>query len=192
MKIFLRTVFYQFFLLFVGGAVGFILNAEYIGWKSVIIERSVQNIFFPVEYSDEVEDLVLNVGRLRLNIALNGNPYDSTGIKLLDEFVWNEEVYVALYEYTNAEGTIRRDYSTRVRWKSWEYYYEYHGPEGADIDELLAPVPPGPESAPVPTHPAAPAQQAPHHPHRDEKGRPVPGPVHIPNNPSTKPWWDRR
>lgn len=192
MKIFLRTVFYQFFLLFVGGAVGFILNAEYIGWKSVIIERSVQNIFFPVEYSDEVEDLVLNVGRLRLNVALNGSPYDSTGIKLLDEFVWNEEVYVALYEYTNAEGTIRRDYSTRVRWKSWEYYYEYHGPEGVDINDLFAPEPPGPEPVTAPTHPAAPVQQAPHHPHRDEKGRPVPGPVHVPNHPSTKPWWDRR
>jgi hypothetical protein len=28
--------------------------------------------------------------------------------------------------------------------------------------------------------------------HRDEHGRPIPGPVHIPDNPSTKPWWERR
>lgn len=193
MKIFLRTIFYQFFLLFVGGTIGFIANAEYIGWKSVIVERSLQNIFAPIEYDEEVEQFVLDIGYLRLCTALNGHPYDGTGITILDEFVWNEEVYIARYEYQPADGKkIVQDYSTRVRWKSWEYYYEYHGPEGVSMDELFGPeddgpAPPGPAPQAVQEKPPAPAPW----PHVDKNGKPVPGPVHIPNHPSLKPWWQR-
>lgn len=139
MKIFLRTLVYQFLLLFVGVAIGFIGNAEYIGWKSAIIERSIQNIFFPIEYDENVERYVLETGRMRLYTTINGNPYNNSGVKVLDEMVWGEEFYICLYEHTPAEGKpVVEEYSTRIRWKPWEYYYEYQPLEN---DE--PPLPPG-------------------------------------------------
>ena len=35
-----RTLFYQFLLLFVGISIGFIVNAEWVGWKYPIIQTS--------------------------------------------------------------------------------------------------------------------------------------------------------
>ncbi len=199
MKIFLRTLFYQFFLLFVGGALGFIANAEYIGWKSVILERSFYNIFYPVRYDQDVEQAVVDLGRQRLCLALNGHPMEDAGLTILDEWVWNEEVYIAKYRWQSPDKKDTRagDYQTRIRWKPWEYYYEYHDPEGANMDDLIAP--PVEEEAPAPpqapqaqtqTPPSPPAHPTPW-PHVDKHGKPVPGPVHTPNHPSLKPWWQR-
>ena len=44
MKCILRTLFYQFLLLFVGASVGFICNAEYVGWKFPVVELSLIHI----------------------------------------------------------------------------------------------------------------------------------------------------
>lgn len=176
MKTILRTLFYQFFLLFVGGAVGFILNAEYIGWKSIIIERSIQNIFFPIPYSPEVEQLLRRIGFQRLCTHINGDPRDATGITIIDELIWNEEVYIALYEHTDTQGkTTKHEYSTRLRWKSWEYYYEYHPALGAvnEADAPVAPQPPQPVQKPA-----------------AQFSQPVPGPVFLPSESKDdrRPW----
>jgi len=190
MKTIIRTLFYQYFLLFVGVSIGFIANAEYVGWKSIIVERSFRNIFFPIKYDEKVEQFVINFGRMRLSMLLFGHPGgDLTGI-LTDERVWGEEYYDALYKDPNNDDKIEF-YQTRVRWKPWEYYYEWHSSRGDDLSDLID-IPPAAPPAPAPPAPAPTKPVTPqNHSHKDEKGRHVPGPVHIPDHPSTKPWWER-
>ena len=53
MKCVLRTLFYQFLLIFVGASIGFITNAEWVGWKYPIISRSYNNIFNPIDFEDQ-------------------------------------------------------------------------------------------------------------------------------------------
>ena len=47
-----RTLFYQFLLLFVGISRR-IINAEWVGWKYPIIQTSIQNTFFSINFEDE-------------------------------------------------------------------------------------------------------------------------------------------
>lgn len=137
MKIFLRTIFYQFFLLFVGASVGFIFNAEYIGWKSVVIERSLQNIFCPVPYDDRVKQIILCFGMARLeqHVLRPDRTLPPEFQILEDDVIW-EEFYIARYKYLDDNGQpVEKFFKTRVRWKPWEYYYEYHPPADVVRDE---------------------------------------------------------
>ena len=62
-----RTLFYQFFLLFVGLSVGFLLNAEYVGWKYPVVQNSIYNIFYPIDFEDEgVLNFLYGRGRLKV------------------------------------------------------------------------------------------------------------------------------
>jgi hypothetical protein len=133
-----RTLVYQFLLIFTSVSVGFIANAEYVGWKSMLISRSFQHIFFPVKYDENVEQFVLDLGRMRLATALFGHPYADVSAVISEERVWGEEFYDALYRDPNNDGKIEF-YQTRVRWKPWEYYYEFYKPmTQEELDEMLA------------------------------------------------------
>lgn len=138
MKIFLRTIFYQFFLLWVGASLGFILNAEYIGWKSVVVERSLQHIFCPVPYDDRVRQMIVCFGQARLEqFVLRPDLTLPPDFEILEADVIWEEFYIARYHYRDENGQfVEKFYKTRVRWKPWEYYYEYHPPEGTRLEEL--------------------------------------------------------
>lgn len=138
MKIFLRTIFYQFFLLFVGGSLGFIFNAEYVGWKSLIVERSFQNIFYPVPYDDRVRQIILQFGAARLDQHVRRRDMSfPPGFQILEDDVIWEEFYIARYKYFDDNGQpVEKFFKTRVRWKPWEYYYEYHPADGAYKDEI--------------------------------------------------------
>ena len=114
-----RTLFYQFFLLFVGLSVGFILNAEYIGMKSRIISQSINNIFFPIKYTEEVNTQLKNFGAFKL-WAIKGYPHD---FKIIEEAIAAEEWYWAKYSYVSNGKLIIDIDSVRLRWKPWEYYY---------------------------------------------------------------------
>ena len=62
-----RTIFYQFFLLFVGLSVGFLLNVEYIGWKAPIVGNSFYNTFFPIDFEDEgVLESLYKMGQFKI------------------------------------------------------------------------------------------------------------------------------
>lgn len=125
-KIILRSIFYHWFVLFVGVSIGFIGNSEWVGEKYVLVERSVRNIFFPIQYDENVEFYVKETGKLKLWSSL-GCPSD---LKILDDVVKGEEFYWAMYTYTNKDGKLVKDISCqRVRWKTWEYYYK--------IDEII-------------------------------------------------------
>ena len=120
LKTMFRTLFYQYFLLFVGISIGFICNAEWVGWKSNLVERSFYNIFFPVEFNEEMCAKIKNLGLYRL-YSFNNYPAD---FKLIEDGLLGEEFYIAKFQYTNKNGdTIEKIDSTRVRWKTWEYYY---------------------------------------------------------------------
>ena len=115
-----RTLFYQFFLLFIGISIGFICNAEWMGWKSSLVERSVQNIFFPIEFDENVCTNVKGLGAFRIWAEL-GRPKN---FKIIEEGLAAEEFYIAKISYTNEYGkTVTDIKSTRVRWKPWEYYW---------------------------------------------------------------------
>lgn len=120
-----RTLFYQFLLLFVGLSVGFILNPEWIGIKSVLIDRSVKNIFFPLDYENDpqLRHLIQTWGAYKVYIS-KGSP---KSFEILDQSVYyNDEFYWCRFKYIDKKGDLRFDEGTaRVRWKTWEYYYDY-------------------------------------------------------------------
>lgn len=116
----LRTLFYQFFLLFVGLSVGFIINAEWIGWKSNLIEKSVQNIFFPTEFDEKTCEQIKNWGKFRI-WAFNDRPEN---FEIVEDGLLSEEFYIAKFSFTDKSGKkVEKIDTTRVRWKTWEYYY---------------------------------------------------------------------
>lgn len=125
-KIIIRTIFYHWFILLMGIAIGFIANSEWVGEKYIVVDRSIRNIFFPIKYDENVERFVRENGKLRLWSTL-GCPND---LVILDDVVKGEEYYWALYTYTDQNGKKIKDIGCeRVRWKTWEYYYK--------IDEII-------------------------------------------------------
>ncbi len=129
-----RTLFYQFFLLFVGLSVGFLLNIEYIGWKYPSVVTSIRNTFFPVDFEDEgVLKWLYNQGQFKI-CAFNGYPKD---FKIIEQAMCAEEWYWCKYSYTDKNGDtkIKIDH-TRIRWKPWEYYYEEEAMETWTEEEM--------------------------------------------------------
>ena len=122
MKCILRAMFYQFLLLFVGASIGFITNAEWVGWKFPMIERSINNIFFPIDFEDEgVLQWLYGQGQFKI-YCFNDYPKD---FKVIEEAMCAEEWYWVKYSYTDENGNTRVNIDNiRIRWKPWEYYYE--------------------------------------------------------------------
>ena len=117
-----RTLFYQFFLLFVGLSVGFILNVEYVGWKYPIVHNSIYNTFFPIDFEDEgVLESLYKMGQFKI-FSFNNYPTD---FKVIEEAMMAEEWYWVKYSYTdNNDNTRIAIDHVRIRWKPWEYYYD--------------------------------------------------------------------
>ena len=117
-----RTLFYQFFLLFVGLSVGFLLNAEYVGWKYPVVQNSIYNIFYPIDFEDEgVLNFLYGRGRLKV-FGVMGKYKD---VEIIEEAMAAEEWYWVKFSYTDENGNRKTEIQNiRVRWKPWEYYYE--------------------------------------------------------------------
>ena len=121
-KLVCRTLLYQFLLLFVGVSVGFMLNAEYIGWKYPVVSNSINNVFYPIDFEDEgVLQWLYNQGRFKV-YCFNGYPKN---FKVIEEAMCAEEWYWIKYSYADENGNTRVNIDNiRLRWKPWEYYYE--------------------------------------------------------------------
>ena len=130
-----RTLFYQFFLIFIGLSIGVICNAEWLGWKSNLVQKSIENIFYPTEFNEKTCQQVKNWGRFRV-WAFNNSPENFT---VVEDGLLGEEFYICKFTYTDLEGKeIEKIDSTRVRWKTWEYYYTDPSPwEEKDIRKYL-------------------------------------------------------
>lgn len=120
-KIVIRSIFYHWLFLFVGIAIGFICNSEYVGEKSVIIERSINNIFFPIQYNEQIEAYVKVMGKQKIWTELN-YPED---FEILEDVVKAEEYYWAIASYTDVKTKqkVKTVISTKIRWRPWEYNY---------------------------------------------------------------------
>jgi hypothetical protein len=125
-KIILRSIFYHWLILFVGVAVGFIFNAEWVGYKSILIEKSINHIFFPIKYNDNLENIIKDIGKRKLEAELD---YPKN-FQIIDELLTAQEIYVAKYSYTNEKDKkIIEIGKTRVLWKTWEMYYHIDEPK---------------------------------------------------------------
>ena len=120
-KVIIRTIFYHWLILCAGISIGFMGNAEWVGYKSVLIKRSIDNIFFPIEFTSEIEKKVQNIGSKKIYIEL-GYPNE---FEILGEVVYyNDEFYWCKYKYRDIHNKlIFGESTTRVRWKTWEYNY---------------------------------------------------------------------
>ena len=119
----LRTLFYQFFFIFVAFAVGFLLNAEYVGWKSNVVINSYNNIFNPIDFEDPgVLEQLYGIGRFKI-FAFAGYP---DNFRVVEEAMCAEEWYWVKYTYTEGEQEklLTKIDHIRIRWKPWEYYYD--------------------------------------------------------------------
>lgn len=129
-----RTLFYQYLLLIVGFSLGFYLNAEWVGFKSPILCRSFNNIFFPVRFNDDVLSKIKDWGAFKL-WALRNYP---NNFKIIEDAVSAEEWYVAKFSYTDHKGMERTEIdSIRIRWKPWEYYYEDNRPTDDELKDYI-------------------------------------------------------
>jgi hypothetical protein len=133
-KIVIRSIFYHWLFLFAGVVIGFISNSEYVGEKSVIIERSINNIFFPIKYNEKIEAWIKETGRMRLWANLNCPEH----FEIVDEVVKGEEYYWAIYKMKDKSGKEIKDIgSIKVKWKTWEYHYKLDEIiEGSEIKKL--------------------------------------------------------
>ena len=121
MKCVLRTLFYQLLLLFVGVSIGFISNAEWVGWKYPIVSNSIRNTFFPIEFEDPgVLQWLYGNGRLKI-FGLMGKYQD---VEIIEEAMLAEEWYWVKFSHTDKNGDTKTDIQhIRIRWKPWEYYF---------------------------------------------------------------------
>jgi hypothetical protein len=125
-KVILRSLIYPWFILFAGFSIGFICNSEWVGTKYVIVERSIRNIFFPLEYNPEIESHIKQIGAMRVWSELEC----PSEFEVLEDIVKGEEFYWVICQYKDKNGKIIKTIrSTRVKWKTWEYYYK--------LDEVL-------------------------------------------------------
>jgi len=116
-----RTIFYELLLIFMGVSIGFIAHSTYWGNKAPIVQQSIKNIFWPVEYNDEVKEFLINIGRSRIFLGL---PPHATNFKILEDAMISDEQYMADYEYfADDERVVVRGYITKINWKPWEYDY---------------------------------------------------------------------
>jgi hypothetical protein len=120
-KIVIRSIFYHWLFLFTGIAIGFICNSEYVGEKAVVIERSINNIFFPIQYNEQIENYVKLMGKQKIWTEL-GHPVD---FQILEDVVKAEEYYWAIVKYTDLKSgeQVKTVISTKIRWRPWEYNY---------------------------------------------------------------------
>ena len=135
-KTVIRTLLYQYLALFIGISVGFMLNPNYWGNRAPIIERSVKHIFYPIEYNEDVEEFILDVGRKRLfyeSVTEHGNLPKLFEIVKDSEYIEGEEWYHCQYQYVDENGTLDiHKYRTRIKWKPWELYF----PSAKDEEEI--------------------------------------------------------
>jgi len=122
MKCILRTLFYQFLLLFIGGSIGFICNAEYVGWKLPIVTNSFYNTFYPIDFEDPgVLQWLYGNGRLKIF----GTIIRHKDLEVIEEAMLAEEWYWVKYSYTDDDGNKKIEIeNVRIRWKPWEYYFD--------------------------------------------------------------------
>lgn len=133
-KTVIRTLLYQYLGLFVGISIGFMLNAEYLGNRTPLIERSFKNIFYPVEYNQKVKDFLIDVGRSRIFFSL---PYGSTNLNIIDDKMISDEQYFAKFSYNDPNGRyiLIDDYYSKINWKPWEYDFPLPDEKIADSYE---------------------------------------------------------
>ena len=117
-----RTLFYQFLLLFVGISIGFIVNAEWVGWKYPIVQNSFYNTFYPIDFEDEgVLEFLYGRGRLKV-FGVMGQYQD---VEIIEEAMAAEEWYWVKFSHIDQNGERETTIDhVRIRWKPWEYYYE--------------------------------------------------------------------
>lgn len=115
-----RTLVYQALLVWAGFSVGFMMNPEYWGNRAPLVQRSIKNIFYPVEYNQEVKDFLISIGRSRIYFSLEPG---CSNLKILSDKMASDEQYIAKFEYTDPKGKriLVEDYNTKINWKSWEY-----------------------------------------------------------------------
>lgn len=118
-KTIIRTLFYQALLLWAGFSIGFMLNPEYWGNRAPLVQRSIKNIFYPLEYDQDVENFLLDIGRCRIFFGL---PEGASELRIIQDSMVSDEKYVATYEYKLKEERILvEEYTTKINWKPWEY-----------------------------------------------------------------------
>lgn len=121
LKIIARTVFYQWFIICCLLVAFVVYNVHWTAHKIVLFKEFIDNAFFPVQWNNETEQIIKNIGAYRFWLELD-YPEDFTILQ--DEVYANNEWYWAEYSYTNKLGeTVVEEKTTRVRWKTWEYYY---------------------------------------------------------------------
>lgn len=119
-----RTLFYQYLGLFIGISLGFIFAPNYWGSKAPVLERSIQNIFYPIEYNDNVQMFLMDIGKSRLWVELDDPP----NLTFYNSKIIAEEWFETDYSYTDKNSQIiEGHYRTRIKWKPWEYDYQITG-----------------------------------------------------------------
>ena len=129
-----RTLFYQVFVFVCLCVFSFTAAPGWWGVKAMVAEMSIRNIFFPVSFEEACPKLK-KYAEWRM-AAIHNYPDE---FKVIDHAFLAEEFYWCKYQYKDKKGNkiVEIDHF-RVRWKPWEYYYEYNSVDDAisNYDEL--------------------------------------------------------
>lgn len=121
LNIVLRTLFYHWFIIFCFIGLFVLCNLNWTTHKAILVNKFIKNAFFPVQWNEKTEQTVKSIGSYRIWLTLE-YPVDFTIIE--DKIYANNEWYWIKYSYTNRDGQkVVEEKTTRVRWKTWEYYY---------------------------------------------------------------------
>ncbi len=130
-----RTLFYQVFVFMCLCVFSFTAAPGWWGVKAMVAEMSIRNIFFPVSFEEACPKLK-QYAEWRM-AAIHDYPDD---FKVIEHAFLAEEFYWCKYQYKDKKGNkiVEIDHF-RVRWKPWEYYYEYHTLEDSidNYDDLM-------------------------------------------------------
>ena len=123
-RTFVRTLFYQLFLTFTIAAITFIVMPEQVGFRSMTLYMSYMNHFHQVEF-ERALPLLKGMGQWRIWL-INRSPKN---FRVIEDAMAAEEWYWCKFEYENNKGDLVTDIqNVRIRWKTWEYYYELEPP----------------------------------------------------------------
>ena len=126
-KIVLRTLFYQAFIIFCLCSFSFTASPGWWGVKAMVTEMSFRNVFFPVSF-DEACPKLKEYGEWRM-WRIHNCPDE---FEVIEHAYLAEEWYWCKFSYKDEKGNkiVEIDHF-RVRWKTWENYYEYESIEDA-------------------------------------------------------------
>lgn len=118
MKTTLRVIGVELLLIIILVSGIYLTNPKLWHVRLLVMRGSINNIFYPPNL-DDMHNFVRNTAQKRFRIHL-GFDTNMDDVDVIDYFLESDEIVRIHYRIKDSET---KTFSTRVRWKTWEYYW---------------------------------------------------------------------